>query len=66
MSEEVHRLAVSTAEAASLLSLHPQHLKKLRLRGEGPPCFRIGRRVLYLVTDLKAYLLAREQVVSRG
>lgn len=44
----------STREAAALLGISPRTLEGLRLRGEGPPHIRIGRRVLYPLASLRS------------
>jgi excisionase family DNA binding protein len=43
-------------EAAKLLGLHPQTLRNMRSRGEGPIYHKLGRTVRYLEKDLAAYL----------
>jgi len=44
---------VGTCDAAALLGVSPRTLEGLRARGAGPPCTRIGRRVLYSVAELR-------------
>jgi hypothetical protein len=44
---------VGTRDAARLLGISARTLEGLRLRGEGPPCIRIGRRVLYPLASLR-------------
>jgi predicted DNA-binding transcriptional regulator AlpA len=49
-------------DAASYLSLSQSTLAKMRLRGDGPPYAKAGRRVvLYDVRDLDAWLDARRR-----
>lgn len=59
----------TTAEAAALLRLKSQTLRKWRMSGEGPKYVRLGRRlskgrpvgtVLYSAADLSAFLTARK------
>lgn len=53
-------LAVSEAEAAKRMSVSPSSLRRMRERGEGPPARRVGeRRVVYLVSDINAWLATR-------
>ena len=50
-------LMVDTRAAAGLLGISASYLEKLRfLEAEhGPPFYRLGRKVLYRVTDLEAF-----------
>lgn len=49
-------------EAAEYLNLSPSTLAKMRLRGDGPPYLKAGRRiVLYDVGDLEAWLDTRRR-----
>lgn len=55
------RGALSTRDAATYLGLSERYLANLRCPGakiDGPPFRRIGRRVVYLVDDLDAWLAA--------
>lgn len=52
-------IALSTVQAAALLSLSPDTLKKLRATGGGPRYARIGSRVVYLASDLTTWVAAR-------
>ena len=47
---------VTTAEAARLVGLSESTLAKLRLNGNGPVYCKLGRRVVYRVTDLDQWL----------
>ena len=46
-------------EAAKLLGLHPQTLRNMRCRNEGPTYHKLGRAVRYLEKDLLSYLEKR-------
>lgn len=54
--------ALSEKEAATYLGLSESSLRKSRMDGrranrlEPPPFIKIGRRVVYLIDDLRAYL----------
>jgi hypothetical protein len=54
---------LNTAEAAELLHLRPQTLRKLRASGRGPQFVRIGAartgRVLYKSADLDSWVAER-------
>jgi excisionase family DNA binding protein len=47
---------VTTLEAAELLHLSPRTLERRRSRGDGPRFHRAGRRVLYRVSEIEAWL----------
>lgn len=46
-------------EAAVLLRLSERTLERMRVRGDGPPFVKAGRRVLYRPADLDAWIAAR-------
>jgi hypothetical protein len=50
---------LSTVEAALFLKISPRTLEKQRVVGGGPRFRKFGSRVLYAVTDLKAWADAR-------
>lgn len=50
---------LNTQEAAEYLGLAPPTLSTWRCTGGGPVYFKAGRKVLYLVSDLDAWLAAR-------
>jgi predicted DNA-binding transcriptional regulator AlpA len=47
-------------EAAEMLGLHPQTLRNMRCKGEGPAYHKLGKAVRYLEKDLLAYLEKRK------
>jgi predicted DNA-binding transcriptional regulator AlpA len=51
--------ALTTRQAARLLGMAEITLHQARLRGDGPPFFRIGRAVRYVRRDVLAYRDAR-------
>lgn len=55
MSEKI---ICNNSEAADYLGLSPRTLEKWRTQGRGPRYSRPGRRVVYRVADLDAYLEA--------
>ena len=61
-SLELLRAALSEREASLFLGLSESILRKSRMNGRRenylppPPYIRIGRRVVYLVDDLRSYL----------
>ena len=47
---------LNTWEAAEICRISMSTLSKLRMRGEGPKHVKLGRRVLYRVNDVKAWI----------
>ncbi|AMN45047.1 helix-turn-helix transcriptional regulator [Rhodoplanes sp. Z2-YC6860] len=50
---------VSAKAAASFVGLSESTLAKLRLNGNGPVYCKLGRRVVYRLVDLDAWLASR-------
>ncbi|MCA8975622.1 MAG: helix-turn-helix domain-containing protein [Planctomycetes bacterium] len=50
---------LSTKQAAALLAVHPDTLRRYRREGGGPPFSRIGRAVRYSATALDAWMQQR-------
>ena len=48
-------------DAAAYLGLATQTLAKMRLSGDSPPYFKVGRRVLYDRIELEAWLAQRKR-----
>lgn len=46
--------------ASLIVGLKPSTLKKMRVRGGGPPYFKIRRGVRYVIADLRAWRDARK------
>ena len=53
-------------KAAEYLGISPNTLYVWRHRRQGPPSFRMGRRVMYRITALGAWVRAQEQADSRS
>ena len=53
---EIERGFFETAAAAAFVDLSASYLRLLRARGEGPPYYRLGRRVVYKRGDLTAWV----------
>ena len=51
----------SQALAAAHLALSERTLETLRVRGGGPPFYKLGRRVVYRVHDLNAWAEAQRR-----
>ncbi|MFE1174291.1 helix-turn-helix transcriptional regulator [Streptomyces sp. NPDC058773] len=52
-------------KAAEYLGLSPNTLYVWRHRRQGPPSFRMGRRVMYRITTLDEWVHAQEKADSR-
>lgn len=51
---------LSTLSTADYLGLSKSTLEKWRLTGDGPPFIKIGRRVVYDITVVDAWLAAHQ------
>lgn len=58
----MHSLAINEVEASKLLGISVSSLRKARMNGKrmnrmvSPPYVRLGRRVLYLFSDLESWI----------
>lgn len=52
--------------AAAYLGISPNTLYVWRHRRQGPPSFRMGRRVMYRISALDAWVVQQEQADSRS
>lgn len=50
---------LDTVSVAEIIGLAPATLAKLRVFGGGPPFVKLGRRVLYSESELKAWIEVR-------
>jgi hypothetical protein len=57
---------LDTEQLAAELRLHPMTVVRWRLRKEGPPCTRIGRRPMYKRSAVEKWLAAREEKASKS
>lgn len=64
MEQQSGRRWLTTKEAAYALNFSVPHLKRLRYRGNGPPCRRIGRAIRYCRDEIEAWMRAQEAVVG--
>ena len=60
-SDEKQQRVLRTAEAAEYCGSSASTFEKLRLTGGGPVYSKIGRRVVYRVEDLDAWLAANQR-----
>jgi predicted DNA-binding transcriptional regulator AlpA len=49
-------------ETEEILKLKRSTLQKLRMRRQGPPFIRLGRKVVYSYLDLQEYMRKRRRV----
>jgi hypothetical protein len=54
-----YNLPLNTTEAAAIMGDDPTTLVRKRVRGDGPPFVRIGRRVRYIPRPFLAWLTDR-------
>jgi predicted DNA-binding transcriptional regulator AlpA len=52
-------LCLTTREAARIVGLSDSTLAKLRLNGNGPVYCKLGRRVVYRLSDLEQWLQSK-------
>lgn len=53
---------ISVSEAAAKLGISKSWLNKKRVTGGGPPYLKLGRRVVYDVSDLDGWALDRRRM----
>lgn len=56
---------LTTVEVAELCRTAPETVRFWRHVGKGPASFRVGRRVLYDVEDVEAWLAAAKAEAAR-
>lgn len=54
-------LHLRTPDAAKYLGLSASTMEKMRLRSDGPRYAKLGRLVVYAITDLDAWVDARKR-----
>jgi predicted DNA-binding transcriptional regulator AlpA len=52
---------LTTAEFAELVRSPAETVRYWRHRGQGPRCFKVGRRVLYPVAEVRTWLQELEE-----
>jgi excisionase family DNA binding protein len=64
--QAVPREYLSIDEAAEFIGVSRQTMDRWRMEASGPAVHRVGRRVLYSLVDLRAYMEShRERAVNR-
>ena len=57
---------IRTRDAARYLSLSYRTLEKLRVTGLGPEYYKMGRAVVYAISDLDAWLARNRRTSTTG
>ena len=57
----IERRYLDTEQAAAYILLSPATLVRMRITGEGPRYAKVGRRVIYAIEDLDAWVEERKQ-----
>lgn len=57
----ITKVTLDTKEAAMYLSVSYDFLKKARVSGKGPIFSKLGKKVVYKITDLESYLNENSQ-----
>ncbi|GGN51676.1 hypothetical protein GCM10012285_42020 [Streptomyces kronopolitis] len=65
-SSPTQRAFLNLPQAAEYLGLSPNTLYVWRHRRQGPPSFRMGRRVMYRIAALDEWVRVQEQADSRS
>jgi len=65
MTAEKQRF-VDTRQVAEMLDLHPEQIKKLRYRGDGPRWFRVGAAVRYDVLEIGRWIEEQTTITQKG
>jgi hypothetical protein len=60
-SPETKKRLMIAKDAAAYIGLAPQTLAKMRVSGDSPPFYKVGRQVLYDRADLDAWLAERRR-----
>ena len=60
-SSETKKRLMIAKDAAAYIGLAPQTLAKMRVSGDSPPFYKVGRQVLYDRADLDAWLAKRRR-----
>lgn len=55
------RRYLNTSQAADYLGMSPTTLNRMRVTGEGPPYSKVGRRVIYDISELDAWVARRKR-----
>lgn len=60
MTTEPHDPLLTREEVAELIRTPAKTLAYWQTAGKGPPCFRVGKRVLYRTSEVQRWLQALE------
>ncbi|MGW3646193.1 helix-turn-helix transcriptional regulator [Streptomyces sp. NPDC000878] len=65
-SQATETAFLTLPKASEYLGISPNTLYVWRHRRQGPPSFRMGRRVMYRITALDTWVRAQERADSRS
>ena len=57
---------ITELDFANRTTLSRANIRALRAKGEGPPFYKVGRRVVYLWTECRAWVDAQRVSPTRG
>ncbi|MEM4406875.1 MAG: helix-turn-helix domain-containing protein [Candidatus Methanomethylicaceae archaeon] len=57
---------ITEKELSEIISIAPQTLRNWRHQGYGPPYIKVGRRVLYKLSDVIRFMDENKRVPVRG
>ncbi len=60
------RNILGTQDLSALLGRPVETLRYWRWRGEGPRSYKLGRRVVYDLADVKAWIAEQKAATTRG
>jgi predicted DNA-binding transcriptional regulator AlpA len=60
MNDRPHNRGIDGKELAARFGTSESFVAKMRVRGDGPPFTKIGRRVIYLESDIDTWLAGRK------
>jgi predicted DNA-binding transcriptional regulator AlpA len=59
---DYQKLHLRTPQAAEYIGLSASTMEKMRLRGDGPRYAKLGKLVVYAITDLNAWVDVHKRV----
>lgn len=66
MQKEILQRMVTRQQASAMFGISAGTLSNLFSQGKGPKAFRVGRRILYRVSDLEAFFTSRPVEIFPG
>ena len=66
MEVTLQQMHLRTPQAAEYLGLSSSVMEKMRIRGDGPAYAKLGRLVVYAVSDLEVWVNAHKRTSTLG